>query len=38
MFLSDLVVSPMVGTRSSFRLKEDLIYRLFNGMNMIIPK
>ena len=38
MFLSDLVVSPMIGTRSTFRLKEDLIYRLSNSMNIIIPK
>ena len=38
MFLSDLVVSPMVGTRSTFRLKEDLIYRLSNGIDMLIPK
>lgn len=38
MFLSDLVVSPMVGTRSTFRLKEDLIYRSSNNTDMIIPK
>ena len=38
MFLSDLVVSPMVGTRNTFRLKEDLIYKLSNGMVMVIPK
>lgn len=38
MFLSDLVVSPMVGTRNTFRLKEDLIYKLSNGIVMVIPK
>ena len=38
MFLSDLVVSPMVGTRNTFRLKEDLIYRLSNGKYIVIPK
>ncbi len=28
MFKTDLVVSPMIGTRSTFRLKEDLVYKI----------
>ena len=38
MFLSDLVVSPMVVTSNTFSLKEDLIYKLSNGIVMVIPK
>ena len=28
MFKTELVVSPMIGTRSTFRLKENLVYKL----------
>ena len=38
MFLNELTVSPMVGTRSTFRVKEDLYYRTSNGMDIVVPK
>ena len=28
MFKTELIVSPMIGTRSTFRLKEDLVYKI----------
>ena len=38
MFLSDLVVSSMIGTRSTFRLKEDLVYKLNDDFIVTTPK
>ena len=38
MFITDLVVNSMVGTRNTFKLKENLGYRLSNGIDIIVPK
>ena len=38
MFLNELTVSPMVGTRSTFRVKEDLYYRTSSRIDIVVPK